>query len=194
MSRHRVSLLPKLFSYWWETLERPHHRFLEQRVMRKFQPDHIFGPSVFDRFDSKFERELKNFSRPWSEFLREHENEWPVIENNKNNFQISLDVQEFEPDEINVKLMNNFIIVEGKHKEKKAKYGTISRHFVRKYMFPEQCDMEKITSNLSSDGVLTINMPKKLETVDDKKERVINIKHTGKPAVEDEAEIEDARR
>lgn len=92
--------------------------------MRKLQPDHFFGPSVFDRFDSKFERELENFSRPWSEFLRQHKNEWPVVKNNKNNFQISLDVQEFEPDEINIKLMNNFIIVEGKRSfSRKRKYN-----------------------------------------------------------------------
>ncbi|XP_014474156.1 PREDICTED: protein lethal(2)essential for life-like [Dinoponera quadriceps] len=182
MSRFRVSLFPKLFSYWWETLERPHHRFLDQRITMKLHPDHFFAPLVFDGFDNKFERQMERFSRPWSEFLRE----WSVV---KNNFQVSLDVQEFKPDEINVKLKNNFIIVEGKH-EGKDEHGTISRHFVRKYMVPEQCDPEKVTSTLSSDGVLTINVPRRSEA--DKGERVIDIEHTGKS--EDEAETKQAAR
>lgn len=55
-------------------------------------------------------------------------------------------------------------------------------------MVPEQCDPEKVMSTLSSDGVLTIIAPRKPEAVEDKKERVVNIEHTGKPAVEDEPE------
>jgi len=53
--------------------------------------------------------------------------------------------------------------VEAKHEEKSddgiSRY--ISRQFVRKYTLPEGCIPDKVTSNLSSDGVLVINAPKK---------------------------------
>ncbi|EZA46657.1 Heat shock protein [Ooceraea biroi] len=56
-------------------------------------------------------------------------------------------------------------------------------------MVPEQCDSEKLTSTLSLDGVLTITAPRKPEAEEARKERVINIEHTGKSAVEDDPEI-----
>lgn len=85
------------------------------------------------------------------------------------------------------------VFIAGKHEEKADEHGMVSRHFVRKYMIPEQCDPEKVTSTLSSDGVLTITAPRKLEeAVSEKKERVINVEHTGKPAVEDEPQMKQA--
>ncbi|XP_012215274.2 protein lethal(2)essential for life [Linepithema humile] len=191
MSRYRATLIPKLFSHWWETLDRP-HRLLDQRFAMRLHPDHFFGPSIFDRFD-KFDKQMvNNFSRSWNEFLREHENGWSVVKNDEGKFHVSLDVQQFKPDEVNVKVIDNIVVVEGKHEEKKDEHGLVSRHFVRKYMVPEQCDPEKIMSTLSSDGVLTITAPMKPEAVEDKKERVVNIEHTGKPAVENEPEVKQA--
>ncbi|RLU26618.1 hypothetical protein DMN91_000414 [Ooceraea biroi] len=46
MSRYRATLIPKLFSHWWETLERP-HRLMDQRFA--INPTHFFEPSFFDR-------------------------------------------------------------------------------------------------------------------------------------------------
>ncbi|EFN87096.1 Heat shock protein 23 [Harpegnathos saltator] len=72
-------------------------------------------------------------------------------------------MQEFKPDEISIRLMDNFVIVEEKHEKKKDEHGTISRHFVRKYMVPQQCDLKKATNTLSSNGFLTIIVPKRPE-------------------------------
>lgn len=112
MSRYRATLIPKLFSHWWETLDRP-HRLLDQRFAMRLHPDHFFGPSVFDRFD-KFDKQMDNFSRLWSEFLREHENGWSIVKNDEGKFHVSLDVQQFKPDEVNVKVIDNIVVVEGK--------------------------------------------------------------------------------
>lgn len=80
----------------------------------------------------------------------------------KDHFQAKLDVQQFKPEELTVKVNDdNTVTIEGKHEEKPDEHGFISRHFVRKYVLPEDCDVQKIQSSLSSDGVLSISAPKK---------------------------------
>lgn len=86
------------------------------------------------------------------------------ITTTKDNFQASVDVQQFKPEEITVKLTgDNVITIEGKHEERQDEHGYISRHFIRKYTLPEEFDAEKLQSKLTSDGVLNITAPKKLE-------------------------------
>lgn len=74
-----------------------------------------------------------------------------------------LDVQQFAPGEITAKVADGAVIVEGKHEEKPDEHGFVSRHFVRRYVPPvEEVDLEKVVLSLSSDGVLTISIPKKV--------------------------------
>lgn len=95
----------------------------------------------------------------------------------KDGFQVCMDVQQFSPNEITVKAVDNCVIVEGKHEERQDEHGFISRQFSRRYALPKGYDVNSVTSSLSSDGVLTIKAPppKSLES----NERVISIKHTG---------------
>nr|AHE77374.1 small heat shock protein [Lissorhoptrus oryzophilus] len=97
----------------------------------------------------------------------------------KNKFQAHVDVQQFRPEEIKVKVANdNTITVEGKHEEKRDDHGFISREFVRKYVLPRDCNVQEMKSKLSSDGVLVIEAPKKPE--DQKLQiREIPIQYTG---------------
>lgn len=111
MSRYRATLIPKLFSHWWETLERP-HRLMDQHFAMRLHPDHFFGPSFFRRFP--FEKTIAEDFRSSSEFLRECENGWSIVRNDNNKFRVSLDVQQFKPDEISVKVLDDFVVVEGK--------------------------------------------------------------------------------
>lgn len=90
-----------------------------------------------------------------------------------------MDVQQFAPNELNVKVVDNFVVVEGKHEEKQDDHGFISRQFTRRYMIPKGHDIQHVVSNLSSDGVLTISVPK-VEAIENK-ERSIPITHTGEP-------------
>jgi len=73
-----------------------------------------------------------------------------------------LDVQQFSPEEMTVKVVGNNVTVEAKHEEKQDEHGYISRHFVRRYVLPASHDATRVTSSLSSDGVLTITAPKKV--------------------------------
>ena len=106
-----------------------------------------------------------------------------TITADKDTFKVILDVQQFKPEEINVKVVDRSILIEAKHEEKKDEHGLISRQFVRKYFVPEQVDIEKVKSSISSDGVLTITAPVKELPEDEKKEKVIPIEQTGKPAI-----------
>ncbi|XP_066261595.1 heat shock protein 27-like [Euwallacea similis] len=82
----------------------------------------------------------------------------------KDHFQAKIDVQQFKPEELTVKLNDdNTVTVEGKHEEKQDEHGFISRHFVRKYVLPDDVDAKKLQSALSSDGVLSLAAPKKPE-------------------------------
>lgn len=79
----------------------------------------------------------------------------------KKNFTINIDVQQFSPEEISVKSVNDdCIVVECKHEEKPDEHGSIYRHFVRRYKVPKGHDVSKTMSKLSSDGVLTVTCPK----------------------------------
>ncbi|XP_076750321.1 protein lethal(2)essential for life-like [Xylocopa sonorina] len=179
--RRGVTLIPRLFSHWWETLEQS-HRLLDQHFGRGLRPDQLFASS-FDR--SPFKQFPLSFYRPWAEWEREDDNGWSIVKNDKDKFRVILDVQQFKPEEINVKVVDNFIVVEGKHEDKEDDHGLISRHFIRKYMVPDQCDPEKASSSLSADGILTISAPLKPEAIQNKREKVIKIEQTGK-TLEDE--------
>nr|UTS59881.1 heat shock protein 20 [Monochamus alternatus] len=82
-------------------------------------------------------------------------------ENQEQLFQVHIDVQHFKPEELLVKITENnkSVTVEGKHEEKIDEHGSIFRHFVRKYILPENCDGSRLQSQLSSDGVLTLIAP-----------------------------------
>ncbi|XP_060519200.1 alpha-crystallin B chain-like [Cylas formicarius] len=155
-----------------------------------------------------FDDDLFGHPRKWSSFLEPEELCWPTatfsrgvnlhhlrdlrhqlprVDKNtsiivdKDHFQANIDVQQFEPYEISVKLTgDNTVTVEGKHEEKEDDHGTICRHFVRRYQLPEDCDVARLQSKLSSDGVLTISAPKKR---DDKEVELneIPIHHTWRP-------------
>jgi len=102
-----------------------------------------------------------------------------------------LDVQQFKPEEIKVKVTDGSVIVEGKHEERQDKHGFISRQFTRRYKLPSNTNLEAIKSNLSSDGVLTIAAPKK--AIQGAEDREIPITHTNKPAIKQTASKADEK-
>lgn len=93
-----------------------------------------------------------------------------------------MDVQQFKPDELTVKTINNFVIVEGKHEERQDEHGFISRQFQRRYELPSDIEADTVVSRLSSNGVLTIFAPKKA-LLGPAEERIVPISHTQTPAL-----------
>ncbi|XP_067645454.1 heat shock protein 23-like [Eurosta solidaginis] len=95
----------------------------------------------------------------------------------KDGLQVCMDVAQFKPSELTVKVVDNSIVIEGKHEERADEHGYISRHFVRRYALPKGYDAGKVISTLSSDGVLTVSAPKPQE--EKTNERVVQIQQTG---------------
>lgn len=101
------------------------------------------------------------YLRPWRS-LAAPDSGVSSIQINENEFVINLDVQQFKPEELKVRVSDGYVIVNGKHEERSDEHGFVSRQFTRKYKIPENIDESSLSSNLSSDGVLTVKAPKKV--------------------------------
>lgn len=101
----------------------------------------------------------------------------------KDGFRVTLDVPQFQPEEIGVKIVDDYVVIEAKYEEEKDEHGSVSEKLVRKYVIPETVESEKITSSISTDGVLTIHAPFRKPI-----ERKIKVELTGEPALKDKKE------
>lgn len=158
-SEANMSLIPYFFNY---DLPRWPRRLLDQNFGLTLSPQ--------DLLSAKVNPLLPNYSMWWPQSTESS------IKFDKDKWQINVDVQHFAPDEITVKIANGYIVVDGKHEEKKDEHGFISRQFVRRFKLPDGINQEAIESRLSSDGVLTVLAP---TTPCLKGERVVPIAHTG---------------
>nr|CAD7438789.1 unnamed protein product [Timema bartmani] len=148
-----MSLVPFLLSDVLDDLRRPRSLF-DQNFGLGLLGDDLLRPQLLGPLSV-------GYYRPWRH-LANRDSGVSNVKNDKDSFQVSLDVQQFKPEEITVKTIDNYIMVEGKHEERKDEHGFISRQFQRRYLLPQGVDPEAVTSTLSSDGVLSISAPKKL--------------------------------
>ncbi|XP_058835632.1 protein lethal(2)essential for life-like [Topomyia yanbarensis] len=172
-----MSLVPILFHGLcddsWDVPPRP------SSILEKYFGEDFFPDELILEIDQIPNRRM--VKRPQINTVdRQAQNNHAAVMRSKAGFQVSVDVQQFAPEEISVQMIDNFITVEGKHEEKQDEHGFVSRHFIRKYRLPEGHDADKVVSSLSSDGVLTIKAPK-LALPESKTERRIPIEQTGKP-------------
>ncbi|XP_067001809.2 alpha-crystallin B chain [Anabrus simplex] len=149
-----------------------------------FRPRSLFNPNfglgLFDE-DLLFPRRSSLYLRPWRR-MAARDSGVSSIQYDKDAFRASIDVQQFKPEEIVVKTVGNSVVVEGKHEERPDKHGFISREFQRRYTLPKDVDPNTVTSKLSSDGILSIEAPRKA-LPQPEGERVIPITQVGAPAV-----------
>lgn len=160
-----MSLLPYLFD------TELHPRRVRDRLFDLDLTPDIFLTDVIERPSLR----TREYLRPWRNLALKDIGS--TIKSDKDKFQVNLDVQHFHPEEISVKTADGYIVVEGKHEEKKDEHGFVSRQFKRRYALPENCNPDTVESKLSSDGVLTVVAPKITAGV--KNERAIPITHTG---------------
>lgn len=95
------------------------------------------------------------------DLFKEKDSEVIRVKEDEKKMEVSLDTAQYRPDELKISVAGGSITVEGKHEEK-AEDGTrmVSRQFVRKYSLPQGAKPTDVVSNLSSDGVLVITVPK----------------------------------
>ncbi|XP_049881920.1 protein lethal(2)essential for life-like [Pectinophora gossypiella] len=148
-------------------------------LMNQMLPDQdfglSFGPHDFLSMMSPFV--FRDYYRPWRRLAALTKDLGSTIKTDKDQFSINLDVQHFSPDEITVKTVDGYVVIEAKHEEKQDEHGYISRQFVRRYSLPEGTEPDSVVSQLSSDGVLTVTAPRK--AIEGAKERIIPITQTG---------------
>lgn len=96
-----MSLIPMLFSNWWEELDHPH------RI-----PDQHFGLGIHPA-DLVLEPRRSGhcpvyplYRRPWMQLLQDNNQEkgTSTVKADKDKFEVVLDVQQFKPEEIDVKV------------------------------------------------------------------------------------------
>jgi HSP20 family molecular chaperone IbpA len=83
----------------------------------------------------------------------------PRVKYDEDKFQISLDCQHYKPEELDVKVEGNSIIITAKQEVKEAG-GTRTRVFEQKFTLPSGVKAEKVTSSIGKDGVLSITAPR----------------------------------
>lgn len=166
-----MSMYPFFIEY-----ERPRPRPRPQRIM-----DQHFGLGMTPQdylTILAIPESNRDYLRNWRNLQAAANDVGSTIKEDKEKFQVNLDVQHFAPEEISVKAVDGYLVVEAKHEEKQDEHGYISRSFTRRYALPEGIEADSITSKLSSDGVLTVSAPLKAPPKV-ANERVVPIVQTG---------------
>ena len=99
----------------------------------------------------------------------------PLVKNDDKNFTVKMDVSNFVPEEIQVKAVDDYLVVHGKHEERKDNHGYVKREFTRRYLIPQDCQTDKLASSLSPNGILTIQAPKKPLEIEEQNAKPIPI-------------------
>ncbi|GCB71879.1 heat shock protein beta-11-like [Scyliorhinus torazame] len=78
-------------------------------------------------------------------------------------FSLSLDVQQFSPEELMVKVLGRKVLVTGKHEKKsnagRGSYSYRYEEFRREFQLPDDVDAEALNCCLSQDGRLKVEAP-----------------------------------
>ncbi|KAH6923557.1 hypothetical protein HPB50_002196 [Hyalomma asiaticum] len=100
---------------------------------------------------------------------------WTSLTNDSERFCLRLDVGHFDCDDLEVKTVDNQVVIHGKHGERTDELGVISREFTRKCTLPKDVQPEAVKCSITSDGFLIIEAPKRSDKPHGQ-ERVVPIK------------------
>lgn len=157
------SLVPLFGSSWWDTWDYP-SSILDQHFGTGLLESDLLAPRLYRGYVFRPRTQAAMQSSGLSE-----------VKNDKDKFQVMLNVSHFKPNEVEVKVVDNFVVIHGKHEEKSDEHGFIQREFTRRYMLPEGTEADTIKSSWSANGVLTIEAPKKAIEAPPSNERVVPI-------------------
>ncbi len=118
-----------------------------------FFPRRWMLPSLFDSpiFDEKM-RSLDLFQGEHSDQIR--------MTDNKDKFEVSLALHDFEPEEVKVSVKDNMLRIMAE-KDEKSEGHYKKMQYCRQYALPPNCITEEVEANTSSDGVLVVTAPKR---------------------------------
>jgi len=78
----------------------------------------------------------------------------------KEHFVVRIEIPNFSAEDISVRTVDDFLIIEGNHPEQKDGHGFISRSFSRKYFLPLNANRDEVRCELTSWGLLTVSVPR----------------------------------
>ncbi|CAB3408761.1 unnamed protein product [Caenorhabditis bovis] len=95
--------------------------------------------------------------------------DWPLqhndgvvkVTNTKEKFEVGLDAGFFGPNDIDVKVNGNELIIHLRHENRSSDFGIVNREIHRTYKLPDDIDTTTVRSHLNNRGVLTISADKK---------------------------------
>ncbi|CAO1317327.1 unnamed protein product [Diamesa serratosioi] len=174
---HKMSLVPRFFDINDSLIDPWRNSFWCRHPDYCFHNDnfglglnhnlfHDLPYTTFEEFEQKI--------RERHQLIRDQ-----FLNTGKYEFEVTVDVHQFKPNEISVKVVENLVVVEAKHEERRDEQGFISRQFSRRFTIPAGYDVNQIVSNLSSEGYLTVKAPPpptRMHSV----ERIISIHQNGK--------------
>ncbi|XP_067825317.1 heat shock protein 30C-like [Heptranchias perlo] len=145
-------------------------------------PHTVFEPFECNRWQQVEEaRKSMNFlNRVLEELAKEFWEERPRNQNHKpddnegdnrqsedkdgDDFSLSLDVQQFSPEELTVKVLGRKVLVTGKHEKKSDDgsgcYSYKYEEFRREFQLPEDVEPQALNCCLSQDGQLKVQAPR----------------------------------
>lgn len=91
-------------------------------------------------------------------------------------FEVEIDVYKYNPNEVSVKVVNNFVVVEGKQKEFRYEEGLASYGFTRRYELPPGVNAKDVVAEYTSDGFMTIRASREVRTTEESKVHDVPIK------------------
>ena len=104
------------------------------------------------------------FSRLITDIRQIRDGSFKVITDNDKKFEVIVNTRGFKPEELNVKVKDNIVTIEAKrqvNKEGSKSQTFMSRKFRRSYTLPSNCQMENVTSKLTTvDNILLVTAPK----------------------------------
>lgn len=178
-----MSVVPLMFRDWWDELDFPMRtsHLMDQHFGTGLKRDDLLS-SVWSSRPTMLR---SGYLRPWHRTTGlQKQDSGSTLNINEEKFEIILDVQQFSPNEISVKVTSKLVVVEAKHEEKQDEHGYVARQFTRRYLLPNDVNPDNVTSSLSSDGLLTVTAAiKKLPPPGT--ERVVPISKTGPSSKED---------
>jgi len=77
-------------------------------------------------------------------------------------FQAVMDVKDFNPADLQVRVVDDRVVVEGKYEKKSADGSSMSsKSFHKEFTLPQTADIDQVSTALSKDGVLSVKAPKR---------------------------------
>lgn len=96
------------------------------------------------------------------------------VKDEKDKFQVIMNAREFKPEEVEVKVVDESVLIYGKHEEK-TDDRFIQLGFSHRFVLPRGTDPETVMSSWSTEGILTVEAPKNAVEASSSKERNVPI-------------------